>query len=59
MNRILKWVGIVLGALVAIVCVIVVCVYVLSNRVLGHHYAPTVPAVSIPTDSARSFSASM
>jgi cytochrome c553 len=52
MNKILKWVGIVLGAVVAIVLVLVICTYVLSSRALGRRYAPTVPTVSIPTDSA-------
>jgi mono/diheme cytochrome c family protein len=52
MNRVLRWVGIVLGSCVALGMLTYAVVYVLSERTLRHAY--TVPAfsIAIPTDPA-------
>ena len=52
MKRLLRWIGIALGGLAALVIVAYAVVYVLSERVLQHTYAIPAVAISIPTDPA-------
>jgi cytochrome c553 len=52
MKRLLKWIGLGFGGLVALGFVAYVVVYVLSERVLRHVYAVPTVAISIPTDPA-------
>lgn len=52
MKRLLKWLGLGLGGLVALGILAYAVVYVLSERVLRHVYAVPTVAISIPTDPA-------
>ncbi len=52
MSKALKWAGIVLGALVALVAVAIVVVYLVSNARINTTYAFTPSSVAVPTDSA-------
>src|SRR5258706_11982008 len=52
MKRLLKWIGLGFGGLVAVAIVAYAVVYVLSERTLRHVYAVPAVAISIPTDPA-------
>ena len=52
MKRLLKWAGIVFGAIAILIGALVAYVYVASGRVMARTYAVTVPQVPIPTDPA-------
>src|SRR6516165_8799357 len=52
MKRLLRWIAIALGALVALGIVALGVVYVLSERILRRTYEVPAAAVSIPTDPA-------
>jgi len=52
MKRLLRWIAITLGALVALGIIAFGVVYVLSERILRRTYALPTAAVSIPTDPA-------
>jgi cytochrome c553 len=52
MKRLLRWIAIALGALVALGVMVFGVVYVLSERILTRSYAVPASAVSIPTDAA-------
>ena len=52
MKRLLRWIAIALGALVALGVVALGVVYVLSERIVRHTYEVPAAAVSIPTDPA-------
>jgi cytochrome c553 len=52
MKRLLRWIGITLGALVALGIIAFGVVYVLSERILSRTYQVPVKAVSIPADPA-------
>lgn len=48
----LKWVGIVLGALVALVVVAAIGVFIASESILNKTYAAPTPTIGVPTDAA-------
>ena len=52
MKRLLRWIAIALGALVALGIVALGVMYVLSERILRRSYEVAAAAVSIPTDPA-------
>jgi cytochrome c553 len=52
MKALLKWGGIVLGAIVAVLVLAVGVVYLTSNLKLHKHYVVQVPQLAIPHDSA-------
>jgi mono/diheme cytochrome c family protein len=52
MRRLLKWVGILVGAIVVAVIGLVGYVYVASNSLMARTYRVQAPMVSIPTDPA-------
>lgn len=52
MKKVLKWIGIVLGSLIALVLLIAIGLYTKSRLEFNKKYAVTVEDVSIPTDSA-------
>ena len=52
MQRLLRWIGIALGSLVALGIIAYAVVYVLSERVLRRTYEVPAVAISIPTDPA-------
>ena len=52
MKRLLRWVGMALGGLVALGIIAYAVVYVLSERVLRHTYEVPAVAISLPTDPA-------
>jgi cytochrome c553 len=51
MRKALKWVGIVLGALVGVVILAVAAIYILSNMRFNKTYDVTPSTVDVPTDS--------
>jgi mono/diheme cytochrome c family protein len=52
MKRLLRWIGIFFGSLVALAIIAYAVVYVLSERILRHTYEVAAVAISIPTDPA-------
>jgi mono/diheme cytochrome c family protein len=52
MKRVLKWIGYIVGGLVAIVVAFIAVVYVITSARIGHRYTTEVEAVTILTDSA-------
>ncbi len=52
MKRILKWVGIVLGSLIALILLVAVGLYTKSRIEFSQKYQVKVQAVSVPTDAA-------
>ncbi len=52
MNHVLKWVGIVLGSVVALLLVAFAGVYIASSGRINKKYVANPPALAIPTDSA-------
>lgn len=52
MKRLLRWIGLTLGGLVALGIIGYAIVYVISERVMQHIYAIPAGALSIPTDAA-------
>jgi mono/diheme cytochrome c family protein len=50
MKRVLRWIGIALGGLVALAIVAYAVVYVLSERILRRTYEVPAVSISIPTD---------
>jgi cytochrome c553 len=52
MKRLLRWIGITLGALVALALIVLALVYVRSERILGRTYPVPTAGLSLPTDAA-------
>ena len=52
MKRAVRWIGIKLGSLVALVLIAYGIVYALSERMMRHRYPIPPTAISIPTDAA-------
>jgi mono/diheme cytochrome c family protein len=52
MKRLLKWIGYIVGGLVAIVVVFIAVVYVITSSRMGRTYPTEVEVVAIPADSA-------
>jgi mono/diheme cytochrome c family protein len=52
MKRLLRWTGIALGSLAALVVIAYAVAYVLSERTLGRAYHVPVASITIPTDPA-------
>jgi len=52
MKRALRWIGVALGAIVALAIVAFATVYLLSEHIIGRRYEVPTQAVSIPTDPA-------
>ena len=52
MKRVLKWIGYIVGTLVALVLVAVGTVYAISSSRLSKSYSPNVATLAIPGDSA-------
>ena len=52
MKRLLRWIGIGFGSLVALGIIAYAVVYALSERILRHTFEVAAVAVSIPTDPA-------
>ena len=52
MKRVLRWIGIALGSLVALAIVAYAVIYVLSERRLRHVYKVPAATLAIPTDGA-------
>lgn len=52
MQKVLRWIGIVLGALVALVVIAAIFVYVRSNMILNKQYTAPEDKITIPTDAA-------
>ncbi|MCC6626803.1 MAG: cytochrome c [Chloroflexi bacterium] len=52
MRRVLTWVGIVVGGLLAVVVFGLVGIFVVSNQKLNQHYTVAAATVAVPTDSA-------
>ena len=52
MRTFLKWAGIVVAGLAAIVAIAVAAIYVISNREINRTYAVPAVSVTLPTDSA-------
>src|SRR5437867_10560033 len=51
MKRVLKWIGYILGGVVALILLAVGVVYAMSSARLGKSYPVEVRAVEVPTDS--------
>jgi hypothetical protein len=52
MNRILKWIGIVLGGLIGLIIVAAIAVFVITNSAINKVYDFPVASLSIPSDEA-------
>lgn len=52
MKKVLKWLGIVLGALVAIVLLAVAGIFIVSNTRINKNYDVAVQPIAIPSDAA-------
>jgi mono/diheme cytochrome c family protein len=52
MKRVLKWIGYIVGTLVALILVAVGTVYAVTSSRMGKTYSTNVPTIAIPTDSA-------
>jgi hypothetical protein len=52
MRKALKWVGVVLGALVGVVILALAAIYILSGVRFNKTYNVTVEPVTVPTDAA-------
>lgn len=51
MRKLLKWIGIVFGSLVALLLVVLGILYIRSNQILNKTYAPPEDPITIPTDT--------
>lgn len=52
MKRVLKWVGYIVGGIVAVVILFIAGVYVVTSSRMGKTYPTQVEAISVPTDPA-------
>lgn len=50
MRRLLKWVGYIIGGLLAIIVIFVASVYAITSSRMGHDYPTEVEAIAVPTD---------